>query len=119
MDDYIKRKDALKAFCNWCGCCPPEKRDPEGCDDILQGVLDDVPSADVRPVTLIGAEHRCTVSDVSLAGEKYREICRERVRAELGERAADYASIEEIVFPAHDMILFRGELFLGRKEETP
>lgn len=35
MDDYlILKSDAEKVICDWCGICPEEKRNVEGCDDI-------------------------------------------------------------------------------------
>jgi len=50
MSEYIDRDKALTAFCNFCGVCPEEKRDPAQCDDILGHVLKELEPADVRPV---------------------------------------------------------------------
>lgn len=50
MAEYIEREKTLAVFCDWCGVCPEEKREPLKCDDILAGVLKKLPAADVRPV---------------------------------------------------------------------
>ena len=50
MAEYIDRDKALTVFCNFCGVCPEEKRDPAQCVDILCLALKELEPADVRPV---------------------------------------------------------------------
>ena len=50
MTEYIKREDALAVFCDFCGVCDEDKREPLECDDILGKVLERLPAEDVRPV---------------------------------------------------------------------
>ena len=47
---YIKREDAQKVLCGWCGVCQnPTLEDLEKCDDICPQFAQ-IPDADVRPV---------------------------------------------------------------------
>jgi len=47
---YIKREDAQKVLCGWCGICQnPTLEDLEKCDDICPQFAQ-IPNGDVRPV---------------------------------------------------------------------
>jgi len=47
---YIKREDAQKVLCGWCGICEnPTLEDLEECDDICPQ-FSQIPDGDVRPV---------------------------------------------------------------------
>ena len=48
MSDYIKREDAAKIICDWCGVCG-DRRDIMDCDDICPQFAA-IPAADVEPV---------------------------------------------------------------------
>ena len=72
-EDYILRKDAANAMCKFCGICNAVSYD--GCEVFPQKLIDEIPTADVRPVK-IGHYIPDDLGDFSCSecGEKYLDI---------------------------------------------
>lgn len=86
MTEYIKRKDALAAFCTWCGVCSEGNCDPLNCDDILAGVLKKLPAEDVRPVVRAHwTNHRTLFTD----GDWYCSACGKAITIYMGPDRED------------------------------
>lgn len=49
-DKLVNRDAALRVFCEFCGVCPEDKRNPEDCEDIMGHVLVSLPAVDAVEV---------------------------------------------------------------------